>query len=114
MANKLFPTLRKLAAILMLLSGSGQVGSLWTRDLTGVAVIDALLGAVYLIIGIGLFGQSRFTLCMAILIPAACAWYVFSTFPYSEAVYAVRLATDAMVILLSVLVLWQVRNDPSA
>jgi len=74
---------------------------------------DALLGAVYLIIGIGLFGQSRFTLFMAIVIPAAAALFVLYTLPDPGQVYTARIAVDAVVVLCSVIVLWQVRNNPS-
>lgn len=105
--------LRNLAAILITLSGTGQIAALWMRELNGVAVIDALLGAVYLITGIGLFGQSRFTLFMAILIPAAAAWYVLTWFPGLGPIYNARLATDGIVMLCSLVALWQVRHDPS-
>ena len=107
-----FPLLRNLAAILMILSGSTLVAALWLRELTGAAVIDALLGAVYLIIGIGLFGQSRFTLFMAMVVPAATAWYLSRTLPQADPVYNARFAIDALVVLFSALVLWQVRNEP--
>lgn len=113
MARKQFPLLRMLAAVLITSSGIGQIAALWLRDLNGTAVIDALLGAVYLITGIGLFGQSRFTLFMAIVIPAAAAWYVLSYFPGAGPVYEARVAVDGLVIVCSVIVLWQVRNDPS-
>lgn len=106
-------TLRKLAALLITLSGTCQVAALWLRELTGASVIDALLGAVYLIIGIGLFGQSRFTLFMAIVVPAASTWYVLTRFPGLGPIYEARLATDSIVILCSLVVLWQVRHQPS-
>ena len=105
--------LRNLAAILITLSGTGQVAALWLRELNGAAVTDALLGAVYLIIGIGLFGQSRFTLFTAIVIPAAAAWYVLTWFPQLGPIYNARLATDAIVALCSAVALWQLRHAPS-
>lgn len=72
-----------------------------------------MIGAVYLIIGIGLFGQSRFTLFMAILIPAAAAAYFASTYPGASQLYIARLAVDGIVAVASLLVLWSVRNNPS-
>ena len=77
-------------------------------------MIDALLGAVYLIIGIGLFGQSRFTLFMAILVPGAAAWYAAGTVTLPDPIYTARFTVDAMVMLFSLLVLWHVRHQPSA
>lgn len=97
----------------MTVSGTGHIASLWLRDLTGEAIVDALIGAVYLIIGIGLFGQSRFTLFMGIIIPAGGAWYVFRYLPYGEPIYEARMTIDAMVILCSAFTLWQARHDPS-
>ena len=113
MLRQLFRVLRNSAAILITLSGAGQIAALWLRELNPAALLDALLGAVYLIIGIGLFGQSRFTLFMAIAVPAAAAWYMFNPALRGDLVYTTRLATDATVVLFSVLVLWHVRNDPS-
>ena len=113
MPNKLISLLRNLAAILITLSGTGLIAALWLRDLTGAALADALLGAVYLIIGIGLFGQSRFTLFMAIVIPATAAGFLLNAFPHPGQVHTARIAVDAMVIVCSVIVLWNVRNNPS-
>lgn len=104
--------LRVLAAILITLSGIGQVAMLWFRDLTGAAVIEALVGVVYIIIGIGLQGQSRFTLFVAIAIPAAAAALVLETTPQGtlSALQIGRLAADAAVILCSALVLANTRQ----
>jgi hypothetical protein len=113
MPNKLIALLRNLAAILITFSGIGLIASLWQRDLTGAALADALLGAVYLIIGIGLFGQSRFTLFMAIVIPATAAGFLLNAFPHPGQVHTARIAVDALVIVCSVIVLWNVRNNPS-
>ena len=75
-------------------------------------MIDALIGAVYLTTGIGLFGQSRFTLFMAIVLPAAGIYYVFRYFPTDVPIYELRIATDTIVILCSAITLWQVRREP--
>lgn len=113
MPPKLIAGLRYFAAILITLSGIGHIGALWLRELTGEALTDALLGSVYLIIGIGLFGQSRFTLFMAIVIPAIAGALLYNAFPDPGHVHSARLAVDATVVLCSVMVLWQVRNNPS-
>lgn len=105
--------LRSLAAILMCLSGIIHIAALWLRELTGIALADALLGAVYLIIGIGLSGQSRFSLFMAIVIPGATIGLMLYALPRIEDIYKLRMTVDAIVILCSVIVLWRVRNHPS-
>lgn len=96
----------------MTLSGTGHIAALWLRELGGTAVIDALIGAVYLITGIGLFGQSRFTLFMAMVLPAMGIYYVLRYFPGDVPIYELRVATDTIVILCSAITLWQVRRDP--
>ena len=45
--------LRVLAGLLITCSGLGRIASLWFRELNGDAVLALLVGAVYLIIGIG-------------------------------------------------------------
>ena len=105
--------LRYLSAALLTLSGLAQIGALWWRELNGAAVTDAVLGTVYLIVAIGLFGQSRFSLFMAIVVCAAAAGYTAQhTLPEIAGVHAARQAVDALAILGSAVVLWQVRHDP--
>lgn len=93
--------LRNLAALLITVSGAGQVAMLWFRELTGSAVIDAMMGVTYIIIGIGLQGQSRFTLFIAIIVPAIAAGLVLDATPDGTLanLQIVRLAMDAAVIL---------------
>ncbi len=102
-----FLRLRVLAALLITLSGIGQVAALWFRDLTGAALVDALIGVVYIIIGIGLQGQSRFTLFLGIAAPAAAAALVLNTTPDGalSALQIGRLLADLAVIVCSTLVL---------
>lgn len=61
--------IRNIAAALMLLSGCSHIGQLWFVELNSVALVGALFGMFYLLIGLGLAGQSRFTLWIAILLP---------------------------------------------
>jgi len=65
--------LRNIATILILLSGLTHVAQLWFVKLDGTTILTALLGMSYLLIGLGLSGQSRFTLWLATGIPAAAA-----------------------------------------
>ncbi len=94
----------------MCLSGLGQIAALWLRQLTGTALVDGLLGTVYLLIGIGLFGHSRFSLFVAIVIPVVASGMLLYAAPPPE---QLRIAVDAAVVLLSGIVLWQVRHNPS-
>lgn len=110
--NRIMP-LRNTAAILAILSGSGQIAALWFRQLTEATLLDALLGAVYLIIGIGLFGQSRFTLFMAIAIPGAMSGFLLATVSEPGQVMTARIVNDGVLMLFSLVVLWQVRDNPS-
>jgi len=113
MTNRPALLLRFTAATLMCLSGLAQIAALWLRELTGTALADGLLGTVYLVIGIGLFGHSRFSLFMAIVVPVTVTAVLLYTVPQAEPVYALRIAVDMVVVMLSAIVLWQVRHYPS-
>jgi hypothetical protein len=107
-----FFRLRVLAAFLITLSGVGQVAMLWFRELTGVALLDAMMGVVYIIIGIGLQGQSRFTLFVAIAVPAAAMVLMLQSAPGGAlgSLQVSRLVMDLMVILCSAVVLATTRK----
>jgi hypothetical protein len=106
---------RNIAAILITLSGTGLIALLWFRELTGAALIDALLGTVYLYIGIGLLGQSRFTLFVAMVVPAGALGMVLRETPLEQlnSLQLARVSIDAAVIVIATIVLWRVRNHPS-
>ncbi len=108
-----FVFLRGLAAIMMSASGVAHVGALWFRELSHTAVQDALLGTTYLIIGIGLFGQSRFSLVMAVVIPAVFLWFALYPAFLLDSLLQLRLAVHGLIALFCLVVLWQVRNNPS-
>ena len=105
--------LRNTAATLMCLSGIGQIAALWLRALTGTALVDGLWGTAYLVTGIGLFGRSRFSLFMAVVIPAIATALLYYTVHQPEQAYVLRVAVDAAIVLLCVIVLWQTRHHPS-
>jgi hypothetical protein len=113
MPNPLTFYLRFLAAGLLAGSGVSHIASLWFRELHAGAVGAMLLGAVYLIIAIGLFGQSRFTLFLSIGVPGVFALVSLQQIETPGTLQAVNLFVNAMVICLSTVVLWQVRNRPS-
>ena len=113
MADRPANVLRSVAGALAVLSGLSQIAALWLRELTGLAVIDAVVGAIYLLLALGLFGRSRFSLFMGIVVPAsAIAWFTWlrsdpGTF------HQQRLAADAMIVLLCLIALWRVRKIPT-
>jgi hypothetical protein len=106
--------LRLLAATLVVCSGATRVASLWFRELDQQAVFALLLGAVYLITGIGLFGQSRFVLFVAIALCATTSWLMsdFFKLPGMHPVQLAAVAADSLTVLICTLVLWRVRGEP--
>ncbi|MEP1469858.1 MAG: hypothetical protein ABJK20_08015 [Halieaceae bacterium] len=106
--------MRNLAAILITLSGISHLAGLWFLDLSNKTLLSALFGAVYLYIGLGLFGQSRFTLFMAMVIPAGGVSLLLQYTPIEtmSALALLRIAASILVILFSAIALWNVRNDP--
>jgi hypothetical protein len=96
----------------MCLSGTAQISALWLRELTGTALVDGLWGTVYVIIGIGLYGHSRFSVFLGIVVPSAAAATVIYTLPNPEQAYTLRIAVDVVVALLCAVVLWESRHHP--
>ena len=107
--------IRNTAATLLTLSGISHIAMLWFRDIDGTALAAAGFGALYLIIGIGLYGQSRFALFMAIIIPTGGVWLALS---YTGLVALSPLGLSQMAIALvvvfaSAVVLFTVRHNAS-
>ena len=115
MTNKSLVILRNSAAALISISGLGLITMLWFRELSEAAVAEALLGTVYLIISLGLLGQSRFSLFVAIVAPAMGATLLLQFIPLTEMnpLQLTRVAIDGLVIMLSATVLWHVCHNPS-
>ena len=103
--------LRYTAATLVTLAGIALVGALWFRELSGPALLDALVGSVYLFIGIGLFGRSRFTLFLAIGVCLASVAWLSSLTDSPDSLQQLRMLVDLAVILCSGWVLWQLRRQ---
>lgn len=115
MPRHLITKLRLLAATLVLCAGTVRVASLWFRELDEQAVLTLLVGAVYLILGIGLFGQSRFSLFAAILICSATSLFALNhfTLPAMLPLQLAAIGADAVTVACCTLVLWRVRKEPS-
>ncbi|MCB1687214.1 MAG: hypothetical protein KDI33_01935 [Halioglobus sp.] len=113
MAHRPGSLLRNTAATLMCLSGAAQFAALWLRELTGSALLDGLWGTVYVIIGIGLFGHSRFSVVMGILVPSTGAGILAYTLTQPEQAYTLRIAVDVVIVVLCAVVLWESRHHPS-
>ena len=109
--SKSTSSVRIAAAVIASVSGLGQIAALWLRDLSGAAVGDALLGAVYLLIAIGLFGTSRLSLFLAAIVPAAAAISAAARMPHPEDFTMLRIALDLSIIVFSTLELWRTRHN---
>ncbi|TXS96667.1 hypothetical protein FV139_04130 [Parahaliea maris] len=103
--------MRQLTALLVAGSGVWQVATLWLGPLTQGGLLTALTGGVYLLMSVGLSGQSRFSLFVAIVLPAAHLWFSYGLDNSASA--STLAAIDAIVILLSTRVLWALRHQPS-
>jgi hypothetical protein len=99
--------------VLCSLAGVALIAGLWLRELSGLVVIDAVGGAVYLLLALGLLGHSRFSLFMGIVIPSAVAatlwWWPLPEVPFREQ----QIIGNGMIALLCAFALWRVRNIPS-
>jgi hypothetical protein len=106
---------RYAAATIVAVSGVGQIATLWRYRLSEGVLLTALIGGVYLLIAIGLYGRSRFTLFLAVGVSAACAGMLMaSSAPWPwPAAQVLRFASDIAVVVLCCRVLWSVRHLPS-
>ncbi|MDP5054082.1 MAG: hypothetical protein NWP69_09840 [Congregibacter sp.] len=97
--------LRNLAAILATLSGTGQCLSLWLLPISSTLLLSSLLGTLYILLGLGLFGISRFSLFLAISLPPLRGW--FGLYPLDIPAWELlRIASDLTIALLCVPPLW--------
>ncbi|MCB1705450.1 MAG: hypothetical protein KDI17_11335 [Halioglobus sp.] len=106
--------LRNTAATLMCISGTAQVAALWLRELTGAALIDGLWGTVYVIIGIGLYGRSKFSVYLGIVIPCVAAGVLIYNMAHPQQAYTLRIAVDVVIVLLCAVALWESHRQPKA
>jgi hypothetical protein len=106
---------RNIAATLLTVSGISHITELWFQDITATALTGAALGAIYLIIGIGLYGQSRFSLFMGIITPGAGVYMALqeNTIATLSLLAQVQLSIAGAVMVGSCVVLYSVRNNAS-
>ncbi len=104
--------LRNIAAALMLLSGCTHIGQLWFVELDFIALLGALFGMFYLLIGLGLAGQSRFTLWIALVVPVVGAVGAFQRLnPEAlEPLLVWHMFADVLVILICAFILFETRH----
>ena len=57
---------RQLAATTVAVSGVLQIAALWHHRLSEGVLVTALIGSIYLLVALGLFGRSRFALVVAV------------------------------------------------
>jgi len=112
--------LRNFSATLITLSGISHIGELWLRDLNLPAVLNALLGATLLFIGIGLYGRSRFVLFLATAVPGIAIALRLNSYPLEssqtlvfDSLARAQMSAEIITAVFCVLVLFTVRNDPS-
>ena len=97
--------LRNLAAIIAILSGASQCFSLWLLPTSTTLLLTALTGTLYLLLGLGLFGISRFSLFLAITLPPLRGW--FGLYPLDIPAWELlRIASDLSIALLCAPSLW--------
>ena len=112
MAEQPTRDLRIVGASLVTLSGILLVASLWFHPLSEPVVVNALLGAVYLILGIGLFGWSRFSLFLGVLLPSLMLAWLYTN-GQDEPLSTLRMALDGSAAFCCAVTLWRVRKEPS-
>jgi hypothetical protein len=97
--------LRNMAAIIITVSGAGQSLSLWLLPVTPGLLMTALLGSLYLLLGLGLFGTARLSLLLAIVLPPLRSW--FGLYPLDiDAWELLRIAGDLAIAALCIPALW--------
>lgn len=97
--------LRNLAAIIAILSGASQCFSLWLLPTSTTLLLTALTGTLYLLLGLGLFGISRFSLFLAVTLPPLRGW--FGLYPLDIPAWELlRIASDLTIALLCIPSLW--------
>ena len=112
--------LRNFSATLITLSGVSHIAELWLRDLNAAAILNALLGATFLFIGIGLYGRSRFALFLTAVIPSTAAVLAIKGYPIDgspaqvfDSLARAQMSAEIIAAIFCAPILFTVRNDPS-
>lgn len=106
---------RQFAAIIVTVSGVLQIAALWLNRLSEDVLLTALVGSIYLLVALGLYGRSRFGLFAAIATCSSSALLAAPELPLNawSSLEQLRVAGDAIVAMLCLNVLWSVRKLPS-
>jgi hypothetical protein len=103
--------LRDAIAAAVTLIGLLMIAALWMRELNGPALLDALFGSVYLFVGIGLFGQSRFTLFVAMGITAGSIALLYTGDSALEILERARLLLELIIFITCTGLLFTASKD---
>ena len=106
------PPLRIATATVVTAAGLAQVAMLWVFDLGAPVLLTALAGGCYLLLGLGLFGVSRFALALAAAVCGTRAWLAFAPVPVLSW-EQLRTAVDLLVTIAALGLLWQARHTPT-
>ena len=104
--------LRTATATLVTAAGLAQVAMLWVFDLGAPVLLTALSGGGYLLLGLGLFGVSRFALALAAAVCGTRAWLAFAPVPVL-AWEQLRTVVDLLVTATALGLLWRARHAPT-
>ncbi|MEM1144401.1 MAG: hypothetical protein AAGI88_17615 [Pseudomonadota bacterium] len=98
--------LRCTAAVIATVSGLFQCSTLWIFPVTPALLLAALAGSLYVLLGLGLFGVSRFSLALAIAVPASRCW--MGWFPIEIGLWdTMRDLTDIVISLICLPLFWK-------
>ena len=104
--------LRNISAALMLAEGFTHIGQLWLFKLDSTVIYAALFGVVYLLIGLGLAGHSRFTLWIGVVVLALGAYggylryYIFEP----ELLTLAHIGANMLVVAICTYILFRTRH----
>jgi len=106
---------RQLAATTVAVSGVLQIAALWQNRLSEDLLVTAVIGSIYLLVALGLFGRSRFALVVAVATCGGSALLLAPDLPLASwsPLQQLRIAGDAIVAVVCLNVLWSVRHLPS-
>lgn len=105
-------TIRNLTALLVSAGGITRIAQLWLRDIDRALLLLAAIGVAYLLLGLGLSGQSRFALWIttAAVLASAAAAGIPSSGLAMDPLLAWHLASDALTAMLCGYLLYRTRD----
>ena len=106
--------LRNLLATVVLAIGVWQVALPWFQPLSTATLVSAAMGAVYLIIALGLYGTSRFALLLAAGVAIAHAITLEMLGTTSSPQHRWLVTADCIMAITALIVVWHLRHQQSA